>query len=154
MEMPTIGREMQRMTELFAGTWRGEERLFPSEWDPVGGPAVGTWTVRPAAGGFALSVEYVEERDGKVAYQGHGVHAQDARDGQLYAFWFDNIGMVPKAGVAATLDGDRYTYTEASPMGRSRFTYAWQDGGFTFAIDRSTDGVAWKPMHAGTYRRV
>ena len=53
MEMPKVGREMQRLTELFVGSWRGDERLFPSTWDPVGGPAVGTWTVRAVAGGFA-----------------------------------------------------------------------------------------------------
>ncbi len=154
METPKVGREMQRLAELFVGTWRGDEQLFPSDWDPVGGPATGTWTVRAVAGGFALALEYVEERGGQVTYQGHGVHAQDARTGQLAAFWFDSIGVVPKAGVPATLDGDRYTYTEVSPTAQSRFTYAWQGGVFTFTIDRSPDGVAWKPMHAGTYRRV
>ena len=154
MEMPKVGREMQRLTELFVGSWRGDERLFPSAWDPVGGPAVGTWTVRSVAGGFALALEYIEERDGRVTYQGHGVHAQDAHTGQLAAFWFDSIGVVPKAGVPATLEGDRYTYTERTPTGQSRFTYAWQGGVFTLAIDRSPDGVTWAPMHAGTYRRT
>ena len=101
MEMPKVGREMQRLTELFVGSWRGDERLFPSAWDPVGGPAVGTWTVRSVAGGFALALEYIEERDGRVTYQGHGVHAQDAHTGQLAAFWFDSSGVVRKAGVPA-----------------------------------------------------
>ncbi|MBK9034545.1 MAG: DUF1579 family protein [Myxococcales bacterium] len=152
--MPKVSEQMQRLTELFVGTWRGEERLFPSEWDPVGGPATGTWTVRPGAGGFCLLVEYDEERDGQVSYRGHGVHGQDARDGHFYAYWFDSIGMMPKAGTRATLDGDRYTYTETGPTGQSRFTYAWRDGVLSFSIERARDGATWAPMHEGTYRRV
>lgn len=154
MEMPTVSKEMARLTELFAGTWRGEETLFPSEWDPQGGPAFGTWTVRAAVDGFALLVDYDEERDGKVVYRGHGVHGWDAREGCFFAYWFDNIGMMQKAGNRATLEGDRYTYTEVSDFGHNRFTYQWKDGVFTFAIDRSPDGVDWKPMHHGRYSRA
>jgi hypothetical protein len=154
MEMPKVSPEMLRLTELFVGTWKGEETLYPSEWDPVGGPAFGTWTVRPTAGGFCLAVDYVEERDGQVVYVGHGVHGRDAMDGSFHAYWFDNIGMMPKQGTKATLDGDRYTYTESSPRGHSRFTYAWRDGAFTFTIERSQDGTTWSPMHDGRYRRA
>ncbi|KAB2897791.1 MAG: DUF1579 domain-containing protein [Kofleriaceae bacterium] len=154
MEMPTVSKEMARLTELFAGTWRGEETLFPSEWDPVGGPATGTWTVRAAVDGFALLVDYDEERDGKLVYRGHGVHGWDAREGAFFAYWFDNVGVMQKAGNRATLDGDRYTYTELSDQGQSRFTYEWHEGVFTFAIDRSADGKDWKPMHHGRYRQI
>jgi len=153
MSMPTIRVEMARLTDLFVGTWRGEETLFPSEWDPAGGAAFGTWTVRPVAGGFALAVDYVEERDGVVTYQGHGVHAQDARDGQLYAFWFDNVGVVPTAGARATLDGVRYRYTEVRPGGHTRFTYAWEGQEMGFTIERSPDGATWTPFHVGRYHR-
>ena len=154
MEMPKVSSEMTRLTELFVGTWRGEETLHPSEWDPVGGPARGTWTVRTGADGFVLLVDYDEERDGKVVYRGHGVHGWDNFAGGFFAYWFDNMGPMPKAGVPARLEGDRYTYTEASPMGHSRFTYAWADGGFSFAIERSKDGATWAPMHEGKYRRA
>lgn len=154
MEMPRVSSELSRLTELFAGTWRGEETLYPSEWDPVGGPALGTWTVRPGVDGFCLLVDYDEERDGKVVYRGHGVHGWDNDERGFLAYWFDNIGSMPKAAVRANLHGDRYTYTEASPTGHSRFTYAWTDGVFTFSIERSKDGVTWAPMHEGRYRRV
>jgi hypothetical protein len=153
MEMPKVSREMERLTALFAGTWRGEETLYPSTWDPVGGPATGTWTVRPAADGFVLLVDYDEERDGKVVYRGHGVHGWDGGTGGFLAYWFDNIGAMPTTGNRATLDGDSYTYTEVSDVGHSRFTYAWEDGVFSFSIERSPDGRAWKPMHDGRYRR-
>jgi Protein of unknown function (DUF1579) len=154
MEMPKVSSEMTRLTELFVGTWRGEETLYPSAWDPVGGPASGTWTVRAAVDGFCLLVDYDEERDGEVVYRGHGVHGWDVADASFRAYWFDNIGVMPQAGVRARLDGDRYTYTEASPTGHTRFTYAWADGTFAFTIERSPDGETWAPMHEGTYRRV
>lgn len=153
MEMPTVGSEMSRLTELFVGTWRGEEQLHPSEWDPVGGPALGTWTVRAGVDGFCLLVDYEEERGGKVVYRGHGVHGWDQGEQSFLAYWFDNIGVMPKTPVRARLDGDRYTYTEVSPMGQTRMTYAWADGMFTFSIERSPDGTTWSPMHDGRYRR-
>lgn len=154
MEMPKVAPEMSRLTALFAGTWRGEETLFPSEWDPVGGPATATWTVRPAVDGFALLIDYDEERDGTLVYRGHGVHGWDTFVGGFHVYWFDNIGSMPKAAVRATLDGNRYGYTEVTPRGHSRFRYQWDDGLFTFRIDRSPDGVTWTPMHDGRYRRV
>ena len=154
MEMPKQPDEMRRLIDLFAGTWRGEETLYPSEWDPAGGPATATWTVRAACDGFALLVDYDEERDGKLVYRGHGVHGWDTFVGGFHAYWFDNIGSMPKQAVRATLDGDRYTYTEGTPAGHSRFTSAWADGVFTFTIERSKDGRTWAPMHEGRYRRV
>jgi hypothetical protein len=154
MDMPKVGSEMQRLTELFAGTWRGDEKLYPSEWDPVGGPAHGVWTVRPGLDGFVLLVDYDESRGGEVVYRGHGIHGWDAEAGGYQAYWFDNIGILPKAPVQASLDGTTYRYTEASPTGHSRFTYAWADGVFTFTIERSADGIAWAPMHEGRYHRV
>ena len=86
MDMPKVSDEMKRLTELFAGTWRGEEKLYPSEWDPAGGPALGTWTVRPGVDGFCLLVDYDEERDGKVVYRGHGVHGWDSFAGGFHGF--------------------------------------------------------------------
>jgi hypothetical protein len=154
MEMPKVGSEMKALTELFAGTWRGDETLHPSEWDPTGGPAHGVWTVRPAADGFILLVDYDESRDGAVVYRGHGVHGWDTFTGGFHAYWFDNIGSMPKHAVRATLEGDVYSYTEVGPTGHSRFTYDLRNGGFSFRIDRSPDGKTWAPMHEGTYTRV
>lgn len=154
MELPKVASEMARLTELFVGTWHGDETLFPSEWDPKGGPATGTWTVRPGADGFCLLVEYDEARDGVVQYRGHGVHGFDVFELGFYAYWFDNIGSMPKAGARATLDGNRYSYVEQTPMGASRFTYEFTGDEFTLAIDRAPDGTTWAPMHAGRYRRT
>jgi hypothetical protein len=152
MQMPTVHDQQKRLTELFTGTWRGEEKLHPSEWDPNGGPAFGTWIARAAVDGFNLLVDYDEERDGKVVYRGHGVHGYDATEGGFLVYWFDNIGMMPKAPTRATLDGNRYSYTE--PGGKTRMTYEWNGDKMEFRIDRSKDGTTWAPMHEGRYTRV
>jgi len=154
MPMPSVSPEMKRLAELFVGTWHGEEKLYPSEWDPKGGPATGRWTVKAGVDGFCVLVDYEESRDGKVNYVGHGVHGFDAKDQCFYVYWFDNIGMMPTKAVKATLHGDTYTYRESSPMGHTRMTYAWNDGSFSFTIERSKDGETWSPMHEGRYRRA
>ncbi len=153
MQMPTVSAEMKQLTALFSGTWQGEETLYPSDWDPAGGTATATWVVRPDVDGFCLLVDYREARGGQVVYRGHGVHGWDAQQGCFFAYWFDNIGMMPQAGNRAKLEDRRYTYQESSPMGYSRFTYEWKDDAFTFRIDRSKDGQTWSPMHEGRYLR-
>lgn len=153
MEMPKVSSEMQQLTALFRGTWEGEETLYPSAWDPVGGSASGVWTVKPGVDGFCLLVDYAESRGGKVLYRGHGVHGWDAAAGCFLAYWFDNIGIMPQSGSQARLAGNRYTYQESNPMGFTRFTYEWPGSDFTFRIERSRDGQTWSPMHDGRYRR-
>ncbi|HEU0034753.1 MAG TPA: DUF1579 family protein [Kofleriaceae bacterium] len=140
-----------RLTELFAGVWRGDETLYPSPWDPDGGPATATWTVTPAADGCMLLVDYVEERAGKPAYRGHGVHGYDTAEGCFVVYWFDSSGTMPKHGTRARLDGTRYTYETE----RTRMTYEWTGDVFTFRIDVSPDGGAtWAVMQDGRYTRV
>jgi hypothetical protein len=154
MQMPTVGPEQKKLNALMTGVWRGEEKLYPSDWDPRGGAAFGTWVCHASLDGFVLEVDYTEERDGKIMYRGHGVHGWDAQDNCFIAYWFDNIGMMPKAPVRATLDGNRYTYqSNDGPAGWSRMTYEWKGEVFEFRIDRSKDGQAWSPMHEGRYTR-
>lgn len=155
MQMPTVGPEIARLTELFAGTWKGEEKLYPSDWDPDGGPAFGTWTVTPSLDGFALIVDYAEERGGAVVYRGHGVHGWDADGDCFLTYWFDNIGILPRAPSRARLDGNCYSYQDASPTGLNRMTYSWEGDRFEFRIDISKDdGATWSPMHEGRYTRT
>lgn len=154
MQMPTVGAEQKRLAELFVGTWKGEEKLYPSEWDPKGGPAFGTWTVRTALDGFVVLVDYAEERDGKVVYTGHGVHGWDAAEQAYVHYWFDNIGVMPKQPTKSTLEGTTYSYRSDDG---SRMTYRWSGAAndtLEFKIEKSTDGTTWKPMHEGRYQKV
>jgi hypothetical protein len=156
MQMPTVGAEQKRFNELFTGTWRGEEKLYPSDWDPKGGTAFGTWVVHPSLDGFCAFVDYREERDGKIVYRGHGIHGWDGQEGAFLTYWFDNIGVMPKQAVRGPFEGNRYTYqSDDGPMGWSRMTYEWKDDDFTFRIDKSKDGgKTWAPMHEGRYTRA
>lgn len=154
MQMPGPAAEIQKLTQLFAGTWTGEEKLHPSEWDPKGGPAFGTWHVHASLDGHFLLVDYLEERDGKLVYRGHGVNGWDAKQGCFLEYWFDNLGFPPGKPNRATLEGDVYRYeSDDGERGRSRFTYRFEAGTLAFSIERSRDGVDWKPMHEGRYQR-
>ena len=55
-----------------------QERLYPSPWDPTGGPAVGHIENRAALDGFAVVHDYEHERNGSVTYRGHGIFTWDA----------------------------------------------------------------------------
>lgn len=154
--MPAVGAEQRKLNELFTGTWRGEEKLYPSDWDPQGGPAFGTWICHASLDGFNVLVDYIEERDGKVVYRGHGIHGWDAQEQTFLAYWFDNIGVMPKTPTRGTLDGNRYTYqSDDGPQGWTRMTYEWSGDVFEFRIDKSKDqGKTWSPMHEGRYTRA
>lgn len=153
MEMPTVGAEIKALTTLFQGTWRGPETLHPSPWDPQGGPAFGTWVVYPSLDGFYLMVDYTEERDGKVVYRGHGVHGWEASEGVFFEFWFDNIGVTPRAPNHAQLQGNTYRYVSSGPSGASRFTYTFDGNTLRFTIE-AQEGDGWRMSHEGTYTRV
>jgi len=156
MHMPTVGPEQKRLNELFTGVWRGEEKLYPSDWDPKGGAAFGTWVVHPSLDGFCLLVDYTEERDGKINYRGHGVHGWDNHAKAYLGYWFDNIGVMPREPVKGALEGNRYTYTsDDGPMGWTKMTYEWANDTLEFRIDKSKDkGKTWTAMHEGRYTRA
>ena len=156
MEMPKVGAEQKRLNELFSGVWRGEEKLYPSDWDPKGGTAFGTWVVHASLDGFNTVVDYTEERDGTINYRGHGIHGWDRHCGKYLVYWFDNIGVMPHEPAKASLDGNRYTYqSDDGPMGWTRMTYDFSADKLEFRIDKSKDqGKTWNPMHEGRYTRA
>ena len=51
MEMPKP-TDVHKKLERLAGKWKGEEKMYPSPWDPNGGIAVGRVNNRPALDGF------------------------------------------------------------------------------------------------------
>lgn len=86
MGMPKVRDQQSRLNELFSGTWRGEEKLYPSDWAPKGGSAFGTWIVDASLDGFNTVADYLEERDGKIVYRGHGVHGWDAQESAFLVY--------------------------------------------------------------------
>src|SRR4029079_8031956 len=97
MEIPKH-TESHRRLERLAGDWMGEELLFPSPWDPKGGPAISRLTAHMGLDGFFLVTDYVQERDGRISYRGHGLYGWDAQQGVYTMHWFDSMGSGPGQG--------------------------------------------------------
>src|ERR1051325_8115641 len=91
MEMPKPTEAHQKMASL-AGHWTGSEKMHPSPWDPAGGTATGRADNRLALDGFALLHDYVQERNGAVSFQGHGVLTFDSREHCYLMHWWDSMG--------------------------------------------------------------
>ena len=57
MEMPKPTEE-HNVFHKMAGSWTGEETMYPSPWDPAGGKAVARTSSRVGVDGFALIGDY------------------------------------------------------------------------------------------------
>jgi hypothetical protein len=154
MEMPKPQAEHERLRAL-VGTWTGEETLYPSPWVNETRTATGRFASRLGVDGFYLITDYVEERDGKTVYDGHGVFGWDPGQKRYTMHWFDSMGgsaySLPALG---NWDGDALTFDQKTPWGQSRFVYTFQgDGRYHFKIEMSRDGLAWSKMMEGNYTR-
>ncbi|HET6372248.1 MAG TPA: DUF1579 domain-containing protein, partial [Candidatus Polarisedimenticolia bacterium] len=68
MEMPRPDENHKKLGAL-AGSWVGEEKMFPSPWDAAGGTATARLQSRLDLDGFFLISEYVQERGGQVTFR-------------------------------------------------------------------------------------
>ena len=153
MEMPNV-QEQHRRLEKLAGSWVGEETLSPSPWDPKGGPAMGKIEARVGLDGFFLISDYVQERNGKVSYRGHGVYGYDQKQGRWTMHWFDNMGMGCTGVALGIWEGDKLIFQSQGEMGHGRFTYTFlADGRHNFKLENSMDGKNWQLFMEGNYRR-
>ena len=153
MEMPRVN-ENHRKLEALVGSWTGEETIHPSPWDPNGGPAIGKREMRMDLDGFFLVTDYVETRDGKVSYRGHGVYGWDDKESCYTMYWFDSIGGGgPPVPARGTWEGDVLTFEEKTPFGYTRFVYNIGDGVHDLRIENSKDGVKWTTFMDGHYVR-
>ena len=154
MDMSMPVQEQHRRFEKLAGSWIAEETLAPSPWDAKGGSAVGKIEARIGLGGFFLLADYVQERDGKVTYQGHGVYGYDAKNQRFTMHWFDNMGGSAEQPSYGAWDGDRLVFQSQSEQGHGRYTYTFLgEGRYRFTLEGSTDGKSWSQFMEGNYRR-
>lgn len=153
MDMPRP-TDAHRRLERLVGSWQGEERLFPSPWDPQGGPAVGRVENRLALDGFAVVQDYEQERHGAVTFRGHGIFRWDAGR-SLYIFhWFDSMGQAPSEFHGA-FDGDVLTLVSPMPQGHSRAVFDLShEGRYHYRMDISPDAEHWHPFMEGDYVRT
>lgn len=153
MDMPKV-LEQHKKLAMMAGTWVGEETMFPSPWDPKGGSANGKIEGRIGIDGFFLVTDYVQERGGQVTYRGHGVYGWDAQQACYTMHWFDSMGCAPAEPAKGQWLGNTLTFQNKSPMGHGRFTYNFDgEGRYTFRMEGSQDGTQWMTMMEGRYTR-
>src|SRR5262245_6071353 len=150
MEMPKPTTAHKQL-EKFAGNWRGDEKMYPSQWDPKGGVSQATMINRVGVDGFALIGDYEQSREGQVCFRGHSVHTVDPKTGDNLLHWFDCMGQ----GVdvfRGRMDGDRLVLTQQSQMGHMRLSYQ-VDGPnrLTSKMETSQDGKNWSPLFEGIY---
>lgn len=154
MEMPKTTAEHEKLTRL-AGAWIGEDTIHPTPWDPKGGQARGRMDARLALGGFYLILDWEQERNGRVSFQGHGVLGWDPR-GKCYTLhWFDSSGIEHGAPAFGAWEGEVLTLThETNHMGSSRQVYEVGDREYRFSLQSSPDGRTWSTFMDSAYRRA
>jgi hypothetical protein len=152
MEMPQLSPGHKKFEDL-AGEWKGNETMYPSHWDPKGGVAKGKTTSRVAVGGFALVSDYLQERDGVITFQGHGVYSYDPRSELYTLYWVDSIGSPPEV-FTGKFEGNVLTLGhEGQPM-RVRLIYDLSKPGFmASSMEMSQNGVEWKKLFDAEYQR-
>ena len=153
MEMPKPPPGHLKLEKL-AGNWEGEEKMYPSQWDPKGGTALGISKSRLALNGFALICEYQQERDGVITFTGHGVYSFQPKDEIYTLHWFDCMGTSPEV-FTGRFDGDILTVAHGGPGMHARMTNDMTDPQYMKTkMEMSQDGKTWNTMFDGHYKRI
>jgi len=153
MEMAKPGPEHAKLAAMI-GHWVGEEKMFPSPWLPEGGTATSKVTARLGCEGFCVLTDYVQEREGKTTYVGHGVFGWDPRKQCFLQHWSDSAGGVPSRATPGKWEGDTLTFTEEGAGGHMRFVYRFTSpDSYEIRIDTSADGITWAPCVEARYVR-
>lgn len=153
MEMPKP-TEAHDVFHKLAGSWTGEETMYPSPWDPAGGKAVARMNSRVGVDGFALIGDYEQERGGTVTFRGHSVWSYDKNAGEYVMYWVDSMGM-PGEAFRGKLDGSTLTMVSHNPMGHAKLMYdVSTPERIGCRMETSQDGMSWQPMFDSTYGKT
>ncbi|WP_257387512.1 DUF1579 domain-containing protein [Tahibacter caeni] len=155
MDMPRPGPGHARLA-AFVGSWDGDETLEPSPWGP-GGAAHGRGVYRLVTDGMAVTQDYEEEKDGAVAFRGHGVFTIDPASGDVLWWWFDSMGFPPDGPARGRWDGNTLELHKSTPRGEGRYRYRLDDDGnaYEFQIENRCPGQdTFCLFMRGRYRRV
>ncbi len=152
MEMPGPTSGHQKL-EKIAGNWEGEEKMYPSPWDPEGGIAIGRIKSRVALNGFALINDYEQERNGKVTFTGHGVFTFNPKEDLYSVVWFDCMGAPPEI-FKGKFEGDTLRLSHGGPGMHARLTYDVSESSLlAISMELSQDGNSWNKLFDGRLRR-
>ncbi len=153
MEMPTPSAGHRKL-EKIAGSWEGEEKLYPSPWDPKGGTATGRIKSRVAVDGFALLNDYEQERDGAINFTGHGVFTYNPKEDSYMLVWVDCMGAPPEI-FKGNFEGDILHLAHGGPGMHVRLTYDLSEPGYLCtSMEMSPDGNTWNRFFDARLRRL
>ncbi|MCB2204581.1 DUF1579 domain-containing protein [bacterium] len=139
--------------ELLAGEWHGEEHMHPSEWDPAGGTAQGINITRLALGGLAAINDYVQKKDGKTTFEGHGIYSYNPEEDLYTMYWLDSIGSPPEIFTGRFVE-KVLTMTSRNPNMQVRLRWDMTDPGrMLSSMEMSQDGKQWKQLFDAVYTR-
>ena len=138
MDMPKPGPEHARF-KRFVGKWTGDEQLSESPWGP-GGAAIGRVEMREACDGMAFVQDYVEEKDGKPSFRGHGVFTIDPENGDTLWWWFDSMGFPPDPPARGRWNGDVLLFEKKTPRGEARYQFTYAGDVYEFRIENRFPG--------------
>ena len=142
------------LLEKLVGSWEGEETIHPSQWDPVGGVAIGRNRQQMSLGGFALITDYEQERDGAITFTGHGVYTYDPNEDRYSLHWFDCMGSPPEVFVGK-FEGDVLTLSHGGPGMHARMTSDLSTPETMKAMmEMSPDGEDWKVLFEAIYKQT
>lgn len=151
-EMPKPTEHHHKLKKL-AGQWQGEEKMYPSQWDPKGGIATGRNQARVSLDGFALVADYEQERDGQITYMGHAVWTWDAKENCYVMHWFDSMGSPPEV-FKGNFEGERLMVSSHGGPMQARMTYDFsQAAKLKSKMEMSPDGKSWSTLFDAEYER-
>lgn len=153
MGMPTV-QEQHKKLALFAGNWAGEEKMYPSPWDPEGGMALGKMVSKIDLDGFFLIQDYIQERGGQVSFRGHGILGWDGQIDKYTMHWFDSMGMPAHEPALGAWDGNTLRFEHTTPMGQQRYLFISEGPSrYSFKMENSQDGKSWTTFMEGHYNK-
>ena len=140
---------------ILAGEWEGDENIAPSPWGP-GGPAKGFSSIHVAVDGFFVVQDYVEVKDGRTVFRGHGIYGWDAAQQTYTWYWCDSMGQVPPQPSRGRWQGDTLVFQSSSPQAQGRYTYRFEgEAIYHFKLENSFDGGdTWLTFMDGTYKKT
>ncbi|HZY10701.1 MAG TPA: DUF1579 family protein [Bacteroidota bacterium] len=152
MEMPKPSDAHKKLLKL-VGRWNGEEKLYPSPWDPTGGMAKGLAVNKAELDGFFVVQDYQQERNGRINFRGHGVFGWDQFENCYVVHWFDSMGTPPQV-MKGTFENSVLSLVGKFPQGFNRGIWDYsKEGKVTFKMEVSMDGKNWQPMMEGNYTK-
>jgi hypothetical protein len=153
MDMPKVTDQHRKLYAL-TGDWEGTETMAESPWGPAG-TAIGKLHIRSDLNGFFVLQDYIQEKERKVTFSGHGIFGYDLEAGNYTWYWVDSMGFVPDAPARGKFEGDTLKLEKSTPRGSARYAHRLEGkNSYHFTIENSFDqGKSWQTFLTAAYRR-